>query len=42
MAAQPSRLAPIDVRGFERERASWLARREGASSTRRYVDDRTG
>ncbi len=38
-----NRLAPIDLRSFERERASWLARRRAGSSAGggRYVD-RTG
>jgi hypothetical protein len=35
------RLAPIDLRSFERERASWLARRRGSFARGRYVD-RTG
>jgi hypothetical protein len=35
------RLAPIDLRSFERERASWLARRRGSMARGRYVD-RTG
>jgi hypothetical protein len=35
------RLAPIDLRSFERERASWLARRRGSFGRSRYVD-RTG
>jgi hypothetical protein len=35
------RLAPIDLRSFERERASWLARRRGSLARGRYVD-RTG
>jgi hypothetical protein len=41
MAALPGRLAPVDLRGFERERPSWLARRRGGTAARRYVD-RTG
>jgi hypothetical protein len=36
-----ARLAPIDVRSFERERASWLARRRAVSASVRYID-RTG
>jgi hypothetical protein len=37
-----NRLAPIDLRSFERERASWLARRRAArAGDGRYVD-RTG
>jgi hypothetical protein len=35
------RLAPIDLRSFERERPSWLARQRGSFARRRYVD-RTG
>jgi hypothetical protein len=42
MASVPHRLAPIDLRGFERERSTWTARRSQASTgSRRYVD-RTG
>jgi hypothetical protein len=39
--AADQRLAPIDLRSFERERASWLARQRGSFARRRYVD-RTG
>jgi hypothetical protein len=42
MTATPGRLAPVDLRAFERERLSWLARRRaGVAGTRRLVD-RTG
>jgi hypothetical protein len=42
MAGVPNRLAPIDLRSFERERSTWTARHGRATaSSRRYVD-RTG
>jgi hypothetical protein len=42
MASVPNRLAPIDLRSFERERSTWTARQgRAAASSRRYVD-RTG
>jgi hypothetical protein len=42
MASVPNRLAPIDLRSFERERSTWTARQgRAATSSRRYVD-RTG
>jgi hypothetical protein len=42
MAGVPNRLAPIDLRSFERERWTWTARRGvTVASGRRYVD-RTG
>jgi hypothetical protein len=41
MAGVPNRLAPIDLRSFERERSTWAARHGRAASSRRYVD-RTG
>jgi hypothetical protein len=42
MASTPGRLAPVDLRAFELERLSWLARRRvGVAGTRRLVD-RTG
>jgi hypothetical protein len=42
MASVPNRLAPIDLRNFERERSTWTARQgRAAASSRRYVD-RTG
>ena len=36
------RIAPIDLRSFERERLGWLARRRGAEQTRARFIDRTG
>jgi hypothetical protein len=37
------RIAPVDLRSFERERLGWLARRRGLEqSTRRRYVDRTG
>ncbi len=42
MASVPNRLAPIDLRSFERERPTWTARNgRAAESQRRYID-RTG
>jgi Helix-turn-helix domain len=40
--AQPGRVAPIDVRAFERERLSWKARRGGQSAAGPRRVDRTG
>jgi Helix-turn-helix domain len=42
MASLPGRLAPVDLRSFERERPSWLARRRGDSTAARRYVDRTG
>jgi hypothetical protein len=39
--AAPGRMAPIDLRSFERERLSWLARVRGGGGVPRLVD-RTG
>ena len=36
------RIAPIDLRSFERERLGWLARRRGADQARGRFVDRTG
>jgi hypothetical protein len=36
------RIAPIDLRSFERERLGWLARRRGAEQARGRFVDRTG
>jgi len=36
------RIAPIDLRSFERERLGWLARRRGADQVRARFVDRTG
>jgi hypothetical protein len=38
----PGRLAPVDLRSFERERLGWLARRRGTNQAKRQVIDRTG
>jgi hypothetical protein len=36
------RIAPVDLRSFERERLGWLARRRGREQSLRQVVDRTG
>jgi hypothetical protein len=36
------RIAPIDLRSFERERLGWLARRRGADQAQGRFVDRTG
>jgi hypothetical protein len=36
------RIAPVDLRSFERERLGWLARRRGKGLAERRVVDRTG
>jgi hypothetical protein len=41
MSQVGTRLAPIDLRSFERERAGWLARRRDGAPGVRYVN-RTG
>jgi len=42
MTATPGRLAPVDLRAFERERLSWLARRRVGVAGTRHLVDRTG
>ncbi len=42
MSAVTGRIAPIDLRSFERERLSWQAQRRGAERDRRHLVDRTG
>ncbi|MDQ6674821.1 MAG: helix-turn-helix domain-containing protein [Chloroflexota bacterium] len=41
-SAAAGRIAPVDLRSFERERLGWLARRRGRDLTERRVVDRTG
>jgi IS5 family transposase len=41
-SAANGRIAPIDLRSFERERLGWLARRRGKDLSERRVVDRTG
>jgi hypothetical protein len=41
-SAVNSRIAPVDLRSFERERLGWLARRRGKDLSERRVVDRTG
>lgn len=41
-AAVTGRIAPVDLRSYERERPSWLARRCAGASTTRTLVDRTG
>jgi hypothetical protein len=41
-SAVSSRIAPVDLRSFERERLGWLARRRGKDLSERRVVDRTG
>jgi len=38
----PGRIAPVDLRAFERERASWLARRRHSTASGPRLIDRTG
>jgi hypothetical protein len=40
--AASSRLAPVDLRSFERERLRWLAPRRGKDVAERRLVDRTG
>jgi len=40
--ATPGRIAPVDLRSYERERLSWLARRAAAHTLDRRLVDRTG
>jgi hypothetical protein len=42
MAGVPNRLAPIDLRSFERERSTWTARQSRAAASSRHYVDRTG
>src|SRR6185436_10771708 len=42
-SARPGRMAPVDLRSFERERLGWLARRRvSAATSRNHLVDRTG
>jgi hypothetical protein len=41
-SAASGRIAPVDLRSFERERLGWLARRRGREQSQRQVVDRTG
>ena len=41
-SAVSGRMAPVDLRSFERERLGWLARRRGRELTGRHMVDRTG
>jgi len=41
-SAAAGRIAPVDLRSFERERLGWLARRRGRDRAERRVVDRTG
>jgi hypothetical protein len=41
-SAASGRIAPVDLRSFERERLGWLARRRGKDLSERRVVDRTG
>jgi hypothetical protein len=41
-SAMPGRIAAVDLRAFERERASWLARRRHSAATGPRLIDRTG
>jgi hypothetical protein len=41
-SAMPGRIAAVDLRAFERERASWLARRRRSVATGPRLIDRTG
>jgi len=41
-SATGGRIAPLDLRSFERERLGWLARRRGVSLSQRRLVDRTG
>ncbi len=41
-SAASARIAPVDLRSFERERLGWLARRRGREQSQRQVVDRTG
>jgi hypothetical protein len=41
-SAASGRIAPVDLRSFERERLGWLARRRGRDLAERRVVDRTG
>jgi hypothetical protein len=40
--ATAGRIAPVDLRSYERERLSWLARRLESRSPERLLVDRTG
>src|SRR5439155_26063465 len=40
--AASGRIAPVDLRSFERERLGWLARRRGGDVSQRHVVDRSG
>jgi hypothetical protein len=40
--AASGRIAPVDLRSFERERLGWLARRRGREQSQRQIVDRTG
>jgi hypothetical protein len=41
-SAAIGRIAPVDLRSFERERLGWLARRRGGDVSQRPVVDRSG
>jgi hypothetical protein len=41
-SAASGRIAPVDLRSFERERLGWLARRRGGDVSQRRVVDRSG
>ncbi len=41
-SAASGRIAPVDLRSFERERLGWLARRRGADVSQRRLVDRSG
>ena len=41
-SAASGRIAPVDLRRFERERLGWLARRRGGDVSQRHVVDRSG
>lgn len=42
ISAASGRIAPVDLRSFERERLGWLARRRGGDVSQRRLVDRSG